>query len=59
MIAGLEAKLSAAGDEAEAQAILTAHVAAMDPRALAEKLTQAVFAARLAGEAGEPLNDEA
>ncbi|NDW04061.1 DUF935 domain-containing protein [Jiella pacifica] len=59
MIAGLEAKLSVAADEAEARAILTAHLSAMDPSALAEKLTQAVFAARLAGEADEPLTSEA
>ncbi|ORE85584.1 hypothetical protein ATO4_26447 [Aurantimonas sp. 22II-16-19i] len=59
MIAGLEAKLSAASDEAEARAILTAHLAAMDRSDLAEKLTQAVFAARLAGETGELLTDEA
>ncbi|TFF20529.1 DUF935 domain-containing protein [Jiella endophytica] len=57
MIAGLEAKLSAAADLDEARAILAAHLAAMDPSALAEKLTQAVFAARIAGEAEEPLID--
>lgn len=58
MIAGLEAQLSAATSEDEARAIIAAHLTRMDVGAMTEKLTQAVFAARLAGEADDPLSGE-
>lgn len=55
MIAGLEQQIAAARSIDDATAILARHLATMDVSVLAERLAQAAFAARLAGEADEPL----
>lgn len=57
MIAGLEQKLAAAGSIEEARDILALHLAGMDVSRLAESLARAAFAARIAGEANQPLSD--
>lgn len=56
MIDGLEQQLAMARNVDEATAILVAHFRGMDPTRLAEKLAQAAFGARLAGETDEPLS---
>lgn len=58
MIAGLEPKLAAATSAEDATRILALHFQGMGVEALAEKLAQAAFAARLAGEADERLTDK-
>lgn len=59
MIAGLEPKLAAATSIEDATRILALHLQGMGVEALAEKLAQAAFSARLAGEADERLTDKA
>ncbi|SFM36082.1 Mu-like prophage protein gp29 [Pleomorphomonas diazotrophica] len=58
MIDGLEAKIGAAGSPEEARRILADHFRGMGTDAMAELLARLMFAARLAGEADEPLSDE-
>lgn len=58
LIAGLEPKLAAATSIEDATRILALHFQGMGVDALAEKLAQAAFSARLAGEADEPLTDK-
>lgn len=59
MVTGLDAQLASASSEAEAVGILAAHFRSMDTEALTDMLARATFAARLAGEADEPLSDGA
>lgn len=58
MVSGLEEQLAAVTSAAEGQALLAAHLRAMSVDVLARKLAEAMFAARLAGEAGDPLADD-
>lgn len=55
MIAGLQEKLAAVTSQAEAEAVLRAHLTTMSTADLQEALARAMFAARLAGEAGDDL----
>lgn len=59
VIDGLEQQLAAATSLAEAQQILAEQLATMDVSLMAEQLARAVFAARLAGRAGQTLSDAA
>lgn len=59
MLAGLEAQIAEVRTPEEARQLFATHLASMDVNAMATKLAQAAFAARLAGEADEPLSDEA
>lgn len=55
IISELGDQIAAAQTIEEAQAILAARFVGMDANTLAERLAKAVFAARLSGEADEPL----
>lgn len=55
MIAGLQEKLASVTTQAEAEAVLRAHLTTMSTADLKEALARAMFAARLAGEAGHDL----
>lgn len=59
MIVGLEQSLASVATVEEAQALIAAQCRRMGTDALAEKLAQAMFAARLAGEQDDPLVDGA
>lgn len=58
MLAGLEAQIAEVKTAEEARQLFATHLAQMDVNAMATKLAQAAFAARLAGEVDEPLSDE-
>ncbi|HSI41774.1 MAG TPA: DUF935 domain-containing protein [Xanthobacteraceae bacterium] len=58
MLAGLEERLAAVTTPEEAEELIAAELARMDVRSLANKLAQSTFAARLAGEADDPLADQ-
>lgn len=58
MLAGLEAQIAEVKTPDEARQLFATHLAQMDVNAMATKLAQAAFAARLAGEADESLTDE-
>jgi phage gp29-like protein len=58
MIDGLEAKIAAAGSADEARQILADHFRTMGTDTMAELLARLMFAARLAGEADEPLSEK-
>lgn len=55
MVGSIRARLDSAATPEEARAVLAEAFAGMDAGALTEKLAQAMFAARLAGETGEEL----
>lgn len=57
MIVGLQEKLATVGSIEEAREVLALHLATVDVSALAETLSRAVFASRLAGELDQPLSD--
>ncbi len=57
IIEGLDAKLAAVSTVEEARQMLADHLRQLDVEALASKLAQAAFAARLAGMGNEPLSD--
>ncbi|MBN9471677.1 MAG: DUF935 domain-containing protein [Bosea sp.] len=55
IVADIEMKLAGAQDLSEIRAIMMAHIEQMDVGVLADKLAQAAFAARLAGEVDDGL----
>lgn len=55
LVDGLEAKLASVTSRAEAEAVLREHLATMSSAELQDALARALFAARLAGEAGHDL----
>ncbi len=59
MLADLEEQIAQVKTPEEAQLLFAAHLAQMDVTAMATKLAQAAFAARIAGEVDDPLSDEA
>ncbi|MBN8918889.1 MAG: DUF935 family protein, partial [Rhizobiales bacterium] len=59
LIAGLQDELAGVSSLEEAQAVIASHYARMGTEAFAQKLAEAMFAARMAGEADDALSDEA
>jgi phage gp29-like protein len=57
MVAGLESRIAKCKNLDEVTAVLSSQFEHMSVAALTEKLAQAAFAARLAGETDEPLSD--